>query len=192
MSADGANTRRRIRAEFVGSVVSSSTKGAEVGVWKGDFSSLLLNDLNLQKLTMIDPWRFSTKFPSSWYGGKFAKNQEDMDTIHEYVRQRFSKEIATGRVKLIRKQLDALDYLDSDWVYVDGDHTVEGVSADIRELSRLMETGSVVIFDDYGEVGWWNNGVTNAVTSAIESGLLREIAQAENQIACELLSSTKR
>lgn len=188
MPADQATIRRLLRAEFVGSVVSTSTKAAEVGVWRGDFSSVLLNYLELQKLTLIDPWKFSKNFPDSWYGGRIAENQGDMDRVYDYVCQRFREEIATERVLTFRGQLDAIDTLDADWVYVDGDHTVEGVSADIRELCRLMKPGSVVMFDDYGEIGWWNNGVTTAVNLAIESGLLEEITRAGNQIACELVS----
>lgn len=159
-----------------------------MGVWRGDFSSVLLNHLDLLKLTLIDPWKFSKSVPNSWYGGRIAQNQEDMDRVYEYVCQRFGEQIATERILVIRGQLESIDTLDSDWVYVDGNHTVEGVSADIRELCRLMKPGSVVMFDNYGEIGWWNNGVTTAVNLAIEQGLLREITRAANQIACELVS----
>lgn len=187
MPADQAAVRRRFRAEFVSSVVSTSTKGAEVGVWRGDFSRELMNRLDLQKLTLIDPWKFVRKFPDSWYGGKIAENQGDMDRVYEYVCRRFREEIATERVMVCRGKLSAIDTLDSDWVYVDGDHTLEGVSADIHELVRLMKPGSVVMFDDYGETGWWNNGVTAAVNLAIESGTLEEVTRAGNQIACKLI-----
>ena len=36
-----------------------------------------------------------------------------------------------------------------DWIYIDGDHSFEGVSRDIREAKRLIGPDGFLIFNDY-------------------------------------------
>lgn len=46
---------------------------------------------------------------------------------------------------LMSKLTDTYDY-----IYIDGDHTYEGVKKDLGEAPRLLAKGGVIICDDYG------------------------------------------
>src|SRR4029077_17877878 len=79
--------------------------------------------------------------------------------------ERFAREIARGEVVIHRApsvvavaELPALD-----WVYIDGDHTYEGVWADLRSCWTKLSRGGCMAGDDYGVRGWWKDGVTRAV-----------------------------
>jgi Methyltransferase domain len=135
--------------------------GAEVGVWKGDFTARLLRGAKPRKLFLIDPWQHSTH-DGAWYA---EKDDEEMARIREGVTGRFAREITRERVVVIPKrsqeavgQLSALD-----WAYLDGDHTYEAVVADLRGFWPLILDGGCLAGDDYGIKGWWEGGVTRAV-----------------------------
>ena len=42
---------------------------AEIGVWKGDFSDLILRYANPKSLHLIDPWLFQPQYTERMYGG---------------------------------------------------------------------------------------------------------------------------
>ena len=106
---------------------------AEIGVWKGDFSRRIIDFLTPKELHLIDPWAFVPDLPNRWYGGAFARSQDDMDAIHRSVQERFSAEPA---VRVHRgSSLDlATQFADGyfDWVYIDGDHSRQAVLCDLR------------------------------------------------------------
>ena len=142
--------------------------GAEIGVWKGDFSARLLDAVRPSRLHLIDPWRFEeTGYERAWYGGALAKSQADMDAIHDSVLLRFAAEIATGTVVVHRAtSADAAASLaDSslDWAYIDGNHLYDFVRGDLEAFAPKLRTGGLLAGDDYGSQGWWEDGVRRAV-----------------------------
>lgn len=50
-----------------------------------------------------------------------------------------------------------------DFLFVDGDHSYEGVSSDIRSWFPKLSAGAVVVFHDYG----WAEGVKRAVAEFV-------------------------
>jgi hypothetical protein len=95
-----------------------------------------------------------------------------MDEIHESVRHRFRAQIDDGQVEVLRlPSVEAARRLSGlDWVYIDGDHTYEGVRADLAAWAAALGgpttnggTGGIIAGDDYGVRGWWEDGVTRAV-----------------------------
>ncbi len=144
--------------------------GAEIGVWRGDFSARLLQLAKPACLHLIDPWEHRSE-PGYEHAMFARKDDSQMDLIYRGVRERFVQEIARGLVVIHRSPsavaVAALPPLD--WVYIDGDHTYEGVLADLRSYwARLTQDGRVA-GDDYGVKGWWDDGVTKAVDEFAES-----------------------
>jgi hypothetical protein len=139
--------------------------GAEIGVHQGDFSQQILEIAKPKKLFLIDPWKYFTdpKHARSMYGGERA-SQEIMDERHASVAARMDQQIADGVVEIRRETsaAAAVRFPDQffDFVYVDGDHTYEGVKEDLRLYMPKIRSGGLLIGDDYRD--GWGVGVVKA------------------------------
>jgi hypothetical protein len=164
----GATVARRLIRRRLLSHFRKHGVGAEVGVWKGDFSAQILKQSKPQLLYLIDPWfhRDDPAYERAWYGGSVA-GQDEMDAIYRSVLRRFEEQRRRGEVVVLRKSsAEAVASLAGqrlDWVYIDGDHTYEAVKADLEAFRRVVAPGGTIAGDDYGIEGWWSNGVTRAV-----------------------------
>ena len=123
---------------------------AEIGVWKGDFTSKILEIASPQRLHLIDPWEFQCEFPERMYGGKVAKKQEDMNQIYQSVRQKFQQNrnvtIHRGFSENVLQEFED-DYFD--WVYIDGNHYYEYVLKDLQLSLLKVKPGGLIAGDDY-------------------------------------------
>ena len=50
-----------------------------------------------------------------------------------------------------------------DWVYIDADHSYEGVKGDLDAFYRTVKSGGFLAGDDYRQAGWLWDGVVRAV-----------------------------
>lgn len=116
---------------------------AEIGVWKGDFSSEIL-DHNPKVLHLIDPW-IHQDYKKMWY----SIEQEKMDAIHDGVKLRFEHD---SRVRIHRCLSTEVNFPKKyfDWVYIDGNHTYPMVLKDLEFYFPLMKSGGFLCGDDYG------------------------------------------
>lgn len=155
---------------------------AEVGVDRGAFSELILGIVRPQTLHLIDPWKSlsSEAYRRAWYGARRSGGQQAMERRYEAVLARFEKQIETGRVVVHRAfSLDAAERFENeslDWVYIDGDHLYEAVTADLRAFLPKVKRGGYIAGDDYGEPGWWEDGVTRAVDEFVSEGRMELVA----------------
>jgi hypothetical protein len=139
--------------------------GAEIGVWQGDFSAMLLEIASPKELHLVDPWEFVGQFPMRWYGGRIAKTQRDMDDIYAGVSARFSSDV---RVKIRRlRSIDAAgNFPDGyfDWVYIDGDHSYSAATNDLFAWSTKVKPGGILCGDD---LYWRDESHHLSVSSAV-------------------------
>lgn len=158
-------SKDKVREIFLGRLPTGGI-AIEIGVWHGDFSVTLLDMIKPEKLYLIDPWANVT---DDSHSEAFVGRTEDekMERIFAKVQKRFAKEIRTGQVEVIREwsvpALEAFNPGSIDFAYVDGDHSYEGVSADLAALFPKMRVGGVMAFDDYHRRGWWGDGVIRAI-----------------------------
>lgn len=150
-------------------VLPRGAVGAEVGVAKGDYSKRLIRSLKPQKIFLIDPWRVAdagVQRRAAHYGADRV-DQSFLDSRYQYVCRRFEKEREAGVVEIVRGGFQ--DWLDReptqelDWVYIDGDHSHDGVLRDLRIAMAVVKYGGLIACDDYGTHGWWEGGVTSAI-----------------------------
>lgn len=124
--------------------------GAEIGVWKGDFSERLLAELQPALLHLIDPWVFQSEFPDRMYGGTVAKGQRDMDDIHDQVVSRFRGD---SRVRIHRGPSEVImarfPEKSLDFIYIDGNHYFDYVRQDLELSMRVVRPGGFIAGDDY-------------------------------------------
>ncbi|HEX8387498.1 MAG TPA: class I SAM-dependent methyltransferase [Sphingomonas sp.] len=142
--------------------------GMEVGVWKGQFSRRILNVARPTTLHLVDPWRVSDApgREASWYGAGRV-TQAEMNAMHDAVVGSFATEVDAGRVRIHRgpssEVLSGFPADSLDFVYIDGDHSHEGCSADLEQAFRLVKPGGLICADDYSLGQWWGDGVVRAV-----------------------------
>lgn len=100
--------------------------GAEVGVFKGEFSNYLIG--RATTLYLIDPWK-------------------NNNLQYKKVASRFSN---FSNVKILRAYSNDVDISEGlDWIYIDGDHTYKGVTDDLTHFYPLIKTNGILCGDDY-------------------------------------------
>lgn len=191
--SDKANKRKNNKEAIRRTFLSRLPKGGvavEIGVWQGEFSPTILKLIEPSQLYLIDPWRHigEDSHTTAFVG---RTEDEKMEAIFQKVVKSFEKEIEAGQVGIIREfSVPALKLFDDEsisFAYVDGDHSYEGVSADLTALYPKIKKGGIMAFDDYHRRGWWGDGVIRAVNEflGLHPRELRIRAIAGAQIAIE-------
>ena len=114
-------------------LIPQNTIGAEIGIFKGEFSELLLNTANPSLFYMIDPWDGNIMS-----GDKNRQNIEYIEGEDYYINHIVPKFLFRPQVKILRHYSYILsifpdNYLD--WIYIDGAHEYEYVRYDL-EIGR--------------------------------------------------------
>ena len=137
--------------------------GAEIGVKQGKFSKVLLNGWHDCKMHLIDPWEVQDK---SIYDENVHDYQSDynktIDTLKDF----------SHRYEIIRQYSnDAHSHFAKnslDFIYIDGNHSYEGVKSDLELFYPKLKYGGVMMGDDYHvhdveKIFGFNFGVKKAV-----------------------------
>lgn len=184
-------TKNRVRARLL-SQMPQGGDCAEIGVWRGDFSRQILDALSPSRLYLIDPWEHVEK--ESHERALAARTGGDqLDDIYQQVSSAYGQEISAGQVVMMReKSGDAIPRIADDslsFAYVDGDHSYEGVRADLHALFPKMKEGGCIALDDYHRRGWWGDGVIRAVNEFLgaQGGTVRIHALFGAQVAIQKL-----
>jgi len=123
--------------------------GIEIGVLRGGSSiDLLTNIPRIRKLVCIDPFL-------PYIGISFEKYQsaEFWEDMYKSVLDEFDK--FDGRAELIRdKSENVASKLEDgkyDFIFIDGDHSYEGVKKDITLYEPKLKKGGLLIGHDYNK-----------------------------------------
>lgn len=141
---------------------------AELGVHRGDFSSVILKHLSPKSLTLCDAWSaeiISQSYErkneahnwvndltarSAYYGGPIDQ-QGTLESNHQFVIDRFSHDT---RVQISKSS--TADYLEQqiesgvvfDYVYLDASHEYYDVVSDLTLIARCIKPTSIVVLND--------------------------------------------
>lgn len=102
---------------------------AEIGTQRGDFAKVILEICEPREFRIFD--LSFHDFDRTFFDAVISRRQV---ILHE-------GDSSTEMAKLP----DAL----FDWIYIDGDHTFEGVVRDVREAKRLIKPNGFLVFNDY-------------------------------------------
>jgi predicted O-methyltransferase YrrM len=125
---------------------------AEIGVWKGDFAASILDQCpSIEKYLMIDPW---ANLPD--WNKPFNVTPEAFTEIYEEAMHK--TEFASGkRVVLKGRTKDVIEDIDEeslDFVYIDGDHTLRGITIDLISILPKIKAGGLIAGDDFTLSPW--------------------------------------
>ena len=157
--------RAKRRSKLLKPFIKEGSVGAEIGVFWGHLSDYFIEDFNLSKLYLVDPWErlYPEKYPN-WGIYTFHGRLSCRATL-DYVRnlsQRHSdiveccEEFSTEF--LARQEEESLD-----WVYLDAAHGFEKVLNDLTLAAPVIKSDGVILGDDYYENAENHKGVKQAV-----------------------------
>ena len=174
-------------------LVNKGTVGAEIGVWKANTSANFVKK-GVKELHLVDAWSVEVYKEGVGETGEWGSYENYLQrykqvtggTTEEHFKAYYDK--TYNDVVKRFKQLDHVhvhhmpskDWFEEqkdnyfDWVYLDGDHSYEGVLRDLKSSQRVVKSGGIILGDDYA----WpfqrhgKPGVTAAVDQFIkETGL---------------------
>ena len=152
--ASAAGSRIDFWVTFLNGV--RARKVAEIGVYRGELAARLLADCApITTYYMVDPWRHL----EDW--NKPANHEDDLlERFYEEAMERTSGH-AEKRVVLRGRTSEVSDRLPDeglDFVYVDGDHTLRGVTIDLLRTLPKVREGGWIAGDDFSP-SIWQHGV---------------------------------
>lgn len=125
---------------------------AEVGVWRGAFAECLLRDCpEITRYVMIDPWQHL----ADW-----EKPCNVVDSVFEEIyaeamrRTRFAEARREVLRHTTREAAAQLADGSLDFVYVDGDHTLRGITIDLISTFAKVKPGGFLGGDDFTPSIW--------------------------------------
>lgn len=127
----------------------------EVGVWKGDFAEQILRSCDLiERYYMLDPW---AKLPD--WNKPFNVNKKLFDDVYK---EAVSKtEFVSDKVVILRgRTKDVIDDIPDgslDFAYIDGDHTLRGITIDLINILPKVKYNGFIGGDDF-TLNPWQHG----------------------------------
>lgn len=125
---------------------------AEVGVWKGTFARALLRSCPaISTYWMIDPWR---RLPR--WNKPFNVNDEEFEGIYKEALAATESYASVRRV-LRGTTAEVIGQIPDgslDFAYIDGDHTLRGITLDLLLLWQKIRAGGVIAGDDCSPTAW--------------------------------------
>jgi hypothetical protein len=124
----------------------------EVGVYQGDFAAAVLKGCDgIQRYYMVDPWRHLADWnkPANQDNSVFEGFFEATKTKTAFAENR--------RVILRGKTTEVIDQIpdsELDFAYIDGDHTLRGITVDLVRVYPKVRVGGFIGGDDFSRTIW--------------------------------------
>lgn len=129
-----------------------ATSFLELGIWKGEFAAELLRECpSITRYYMLDPWRHLSDWnkPSNVDQSLFDANHAEAMARSDFARER--------RVVLRGTTIEMIERIPNnalDAAYIDGDHTLRGISIDLIRTYAKVRLGGILGGDDYTPSIW--------------------------------------
>lgn len=125
---------------------------AEIGVWKGDLAQAVQNHLpDVEKYILVDPWR---NLPD--WNKPLNKSDIEFDAVREEALSKvapFQQKVVEFRASTKEARSQIAD-ASLDLVYIDGDHTLRGITIDLISLLPKVRAGGFIVGDDFSKTIW--------------------------------------
>lgn len=132
------------------------TAVAEIGVYRGIFAETALQATDsIDVYYMIDPWRHLRDWDKP-----FNVDDDEFARVHDEAMARTA--FADERRVVLRgtsaEKVDQIPDASLDLAYVDGDHSLRGITNDLLRIWPKMRPGGVVGCDDFVPTIWQHPG----------------------------------
>lgn len=120
-------------------------KGAEIGVWQGDFAKTILSNWS-GHLTLVDPWKHlddyidSSNVSNESHEINYNKTIEKLNEFSN--RYSIIRDLSVNAVKLFNDEY-------FDFVYIDANHSYESCYEDISLWIKKIKKGGLICGHDY-------------------------------------------
>jgi len=146
----GASDRYDFWVSFINAMKIRAV--AEIGVYKGEFSARILGSCSsIERYYMIDPWRHL----EDWHK---PANESDVEMQQAFqTAMNVTRPFARKRIVLRGKTREIIDELpdeELDLVYIDGDHTLRGITIDLIRSFPKVRPGGWIGGDDFTSSIW--------------------------------------
>lgn len=124
----------------------------EIGVYKGDFAKLILEECpSITKYYMIDPWRNLTDWnkPANKDDKEFEQYYQETIAKTAFAKEKI--QVLRGKTTEVSKTIndESLDF-----VYIDGDHTLKGITVDLLSIWPKIKPNGFIAGDDFCPSIW--------------------------------------
>ena len=128
--------------------------GAEVGVWDGRMSEQLLRELDNLILVCVDRWEPPGEDDSYYHSGStIARSEKEAYNKAYQLYKNRTKYFSDRIIELIFDSVFASYNIEDeilDFAFLDGDHSYEGVTRDIKAWLPKVKIGGYIGGHDYG------------------------------------------
>ncbi|MGA8300453.1 MAG: class I SAM-dependent methyltransferase [Terriglobales bacterium] len=127
-------------------------KMVEVGVYQGDFAAAVLAGCErVSTYYMLDPWRHLDDWNK-------PANQDNSVFESFFQAAKAKTEFAAARRTILRgKTTEVIDQIadgELDFAYIDGDHTLKGITIDLVRVYPKVKVGGFIGGDDFSKTIW--------------------------------------
>jgi len=124
---------------------------AEVGVYRGAFAESVLGACDIAAYTMIDPWQ---PLPDWHKPANHDAPRFDAIYAEAMARTDFAREIRQVYRCTTKEAAPQIAEESLDMVYIDGDHTLRGITLDLMLMFGKLRHGGLLGGDDFGKSVW--------------------------------------
>jgi hypothetical protein len=148
---------------------NKNLKIAEIGVFKGEFSKIIFEELQPNELHLIDIF-MGTECSGDKDGNNviFTDLSKEYDLIVEHFKTTNNVYIHKGNSQSVLNNFED-EYFDM--IYIDGDHSYNGVKNDLNLSYNKIKSGGYICGHDYTTIMF--EGVVRAVNEFCEEKKLK-------------------
>jgi hypothetical protein len=124
----------------------------EVGVWRGEYAKQILEQCEfIKRYYMIDPWATLPDWnkPFNVSPEVFEEVYEEAMTKTDFASSR--RVVLRGRTKEV---IATIPDNSLDFAYIDGDHTLRGITVDLINILPKVHEGGLIGGDDFTDTPW--------------------------------------
>jgi hypothetical protein len=131
---------------------TDATTVAEIGVWKGDFAAEILRRCpQITRYFLIDPWAHLDQ-----WNKPFNVDENAFAAIHDEAMRKTA--FAADRITVLRgttrEVIGSIPDGTLDLAYIDGDHTLRGITLDLINVLPKVREGGYIGGDDFTKTPW--------------------------------------